>query len=413
MKPEKAAVVVGGGIVGLACAFQLRNRGVPTLLLDAHSASPPASWGNAGHIAVEQVEPLASMRTLASVPRRLFMRGGAVALPPRDIGAWLPFALRLARASLPHRFAAGKSALSALLAQSIPAWHRLEQLAGMDQQIIEDGHFVLWESASGARAGRAYWQQADIGTANIRDLTHEEVRLMVGLTGREPIDGLRFCGTARVRDPGVLREKLAASFVDAGGEYRYARVRQVMVEKSRARLELEDGERLAAQTIVIAAGIGSRDLLRPLGIRVPLIAERGYHIQADAPAWPDLPPVVFEERSMIVSRFASGLRVAGFVEFARDHSAPDPRKWQRLRAHATELRLPFRTPPREWMGARPTLPDYLPAIGRSPLADNLLFAFGHQHLGLTLAAITGELVAALAGGVPPGIDLSPFELERF
>ncbi len=116
---------------------------------------------------------------------------------------------------------------------------------------------------------------------------------------------------------------------------------------------------------------------------------------------------------MIVSRFRSGLRAAGCVEFAHERSPPDARKWRRLHAHAAELRLPFDAPPREWMGARPTLPDYLPAIGRSPCVGNLAYAFGHQHLGLTLAAVTAELVAALASGEAPGIDLAPFALERF
>jgi D-amino-acid dehydrogenase len=123
--------------------------------------------------------------------------------------------------------------------------------------------------------------------------------------------------------------------------------------------------------------------------------------------------VVFEDRAMIVSRFESGLRAASFVEFARANSPADARKWDRLRRHCAELRLPFVSRPREWMGARPTLPDYLPAIGRSPVAGNLWYAFGHQHLGLTLAAITGDLVASLTCGDRPEIDLEPFSLERF
>jgi D-amino-acid dehydrogenase len=126
-----------------------------------------------------------------------------------------------------------------------------------------------------------------------------------------------------------------------------------------------------------------------------------------------MPPVVFEDRSMIVSRFLSGLRAASFVEFSRVDSPADPRKWQRLRAHARELRLPFEGPIREWMGARPTLPDYLPAIGRSRRAENLVYAFGHQHLGLTLAAITGELVGSMATAETAIVDLAPFDVARF
>jgi D-amino-acid dehydrogenase len=146
---------------------------------------------------------------------------------------------------------------------------------------------------------------------------------------------------------------------------------------------------------------------------VPLIAERGYHLQMTDHGWPDLPPVVFEDRSMIVTRFDSGLRAASFVEFGSPDAPPDRRKWQRLRQHIAALGLPCKEPAREWMGARPTLPDYLPAIGQLPDAPNILYAFGHQHLGLTLAAITGELIAQLATQAPTSVSLSPFDIQRF
>jgi glycine/D-amino acid oxidase-like deaminating enzyme len=171
---------------------------------------------------------------------------------------------------------------------------------------------------------------------------------------------------------------------------------------------------LAGDAIVVAAGAASGILLRPIGLSVPVIAERGYHIQSDGAGWPgDLPPVVFEDRSMIVTRFSSGLRAASFVEFAAIDRVPDPRKWARLRAHAAALGLPFRGEVGEWIGARPTLPDYLPAIGHSHTAQNLFYAFGHQHLGLTLGPITGEAIAALIAGEALPLDLSPFDLARF
>jgi D-amino-acid dehydrogenase len=227
------------------------------------------------------------------------------------------------------------------------------------------------------------------------------------------VDGLRFTGTGRVRDLGELLDSLARSFTSGGGEILRESVTAVETIHSRATLRLQGGETLTPDLIVVAAGVGSAELLRPLGHRAPIIAERGYHIEAETSDWPDLPPVVFEERSMIVSRFHCGLRAAGFVEFGHADSPPDPRKWQRLRAHAADLQLPLQSPLREWMGARPTLPDYLPAIGRSRRADNLLYAFGHQHLGLTLAAVTGELIGSLALREPPRIELGPFALERF
>ena len=124
-------------------------------------------------------------------------------------------------------------------------------------------------------------------------------------------------------------------------------------------------------------------------------------------------PIVFEDRSIIVTRYADTVQVAGFVELSRPDAAPDPRKWDRLERHVADLALPIDGPFTRWMGARPTLPDYLPAIGRSTRADNLFYAFGHQHLGLTLGPVTGELVAALLTGEAPVVDPAPFDLDRF
>ena len=126
-----------------------------------------------------------------------------------------------------------------------------------------------------------------------------------------------------------------------------------------------------------------------------------------------LPPLVFEDRSMIVTRYAGCVQAASFVEFGDPDAPADPSKWARLERHIAELGLPLRAPFERWMGARPTLPDYLPAIGRSARTANLIYAFGHQHLGLTLAPITGEIVAALVAGNVAPVDLAPFDLERF
>jgi D-amino-acid dehydrogenase len=121
---------------------------------------------------------------------------------------------------------------------------------------------------------------------------------------------------------------------------------------------------------------------------------------------------VFEGRSVIVTRFGDRLRASSFVEFTAEGAPPDPRKWQRLEAHVRALGLPVASGFSRWMGARPTLPDYLPAIGRLD-APGLVVACGHQHLGLTLAPITAELVVALMTGQEPSLTLAPFSPTRF
>jgi D-amino-acid dehydrogenase len=408
------ALVIGGGIVGLSCALNLQQHGVRTTLVDPGTTPRPASWGNAGHIATEQVEPLASPQALRSFSQRLFWRGGALSLPASALPVWLPFAMRLIRSSSPQKFEAGASALRSLLRGAFPAWHRLARHARVEHLIAEDGHFVVWETPAGAAAGRATWTQTDTGTATFRDATAEEMATLSKQMSAPIAGAIRFQGTGQVVDPGELAEALGDALVLAGGARRTAHVRKLAIKGSTASAMLNNGELLHADILVIAGGVASAALLQPLGYRVPIIAERGYHIQSASTDWPlGLPPVVFEERSMIVTRFRSGLRAASFVEFNRADAPADPRKWARLRRHVAALGLHFHEPASEWLGARPTLPDYLPALGRSRRVDNLLYAFGHQHLGLTLAAVSGELIAALARNAPTDLDVTPFDLERF
>jgi len=413
-KPSpETAVVVGGGIVGLACAVNLQISGVQTTLIDPQRPRP-ASWGNAGHIAVEQVEPLANPATVRSFHKRLFWRGGALSLPPADIGTWLPFALRFVLASRPARHRAGKVALGAALSAASPAWRKLVTLAEAPSLFREDGHYIVWETPKGAAAGRAAWERADIGNTSIRDVTPQEMDDLAARMVRRPAGAIRFSGSGQILDLGELANSLAARFTTLGGTQVREKVRELQTNSNETVLVTETGQRHSADAIVISAGVASAPLLTGLGYRVPIIAERGYHIHSALTDWPlGSPPVVFEERSMIVTRFASGLRAASFVEFARADSPPDPRKWQRLRKHVTELGLSLHDPLSEWMGARPTLPDYLPAIGRSRRSSNLYYAFGHQHLGLTLAAATGEAMGALVRGDRTPFDLAPFDIERF
>ena len=399
---HRTVIVVGGGVVGTTTALALQRKGWAVTLIEAEETPRAASWGNAGHIATEQAEPIA---------KRLFFRGGALALPPREIATWLPFSLRLLKAARPARYERAHRALAGLLAQAMPAWERHVAALGAPELLRPHGHVVLWESPESAARGLANWRAADTGTARFRPLTEAELQDWRARI-RSPIaGGIRFEGSGQIADPTRLAETATARFLTDGGTRIVARVKAV----GDGEIRLSDDRSLSADQIVVAAGVASAALLHPFGLKAPIIAERGYHLQTGPDVnWPaDLPPVVFEDRSMIVTRFAGGLRAASIVEFARAEAAPDPAKWNRLRHHIAALDLPIGEDAKPWMGARPTLPDYLPAIGKVPETRGLSYAFGHNHLGLTLAPITGELVVAMLEGDAMTVPLDPFGLLRF
>lgn len=409
---NETAIVIGGGVVGLASGLALARRGMSVALVEPDASRAAPSWGNAGHVAIEQVEPLASRAAIRSAPARLFSRGGPLALPAGQWRASLPFVWRMIGASQPRRFAAGKAALSELMGQAMPAWRRLA--AGLPAGLLrEDGHFVLWSSAAAAMKGVAAWTTADTGSATFRDIDASERQALTALLGTAPAGALRFENTGQITDLTQLADALEAAFVAAGG--RIVRGRAVLSDSGRrAAVSIDGGAIAVPDHVILAAGVRSGALIAPLGHRAPVVAERGYHIRARDHDWPaGLAPLVFEDRSLIVTRYAGCVQAASFVEIGDADAAPDPAKWRRLEGHVAALGLPVRAPFERWMGSRPTLPDYLPAIGRSRRASNLVYAFGHQHLGLTLAPITGEIVAALVAGEAPPLEIGGFDIDRF
>ena len=407
-------LVIGGGLVGSAAALRLRDAGFAVTLIDPGDPRRGASFGNAGHLATEQVEPLASWRTLAGAPARLSAFGGPLDFRLRDLPFWAPWAAGFLAASRPSVVRCGTAALSALLGDAIAAWQRLAELAEAPSLIQPLGHVVVWMSARAAERGRAAWARTPIGSAGIRELDGPALEHIGSALRRPPAAGIRFTGTGQVSDPQAMRDALLARFAALGGRIVAAGVRTIRVEPGRVAVVLDRGGDLDADAALVAAGAWSGPLMRQLGARVPLVAERGYSIQSTSHEWPDdLPPVVFEERSMVVSRFSSGLRATSFLEIGRPDAPADAGKWRRLQQHLAALGIAFAALPDRWCGPRPTLPDYLPAIGRLGDQARILYAFGHQHLGLTLAAVTAELVQALATRSKPAIDLRPFRIERF
>ncbi len=408
------AVIVGGGVIGSACALAMSRRGMSTLIVDNASIPRPASYGNAGHIALEQPAPLASQAVLLGAPARLFAVGGPLDFRLRDIAAWGPWAVRYLQACRPDATRAGTGALSTLLSAAAPAWRTLVQDLAAPDLLIEHGHLLVWETAGTAARGRASWTAADTGVARLRDLSGDEratlkTRLAVPIS-----DGVAFDGTGQIADVSRLLATLDEVHRSRGGERRRGHAVEIREVDRRPHITLDDGTTLTPDLAVVAGGVGSGALMRGAGHVAPVVAERGYHIEGPAGDWGDLPPVVFEDRATIVTRFADRLRASSFVEFAHLDAPADPRKWARLRRHAEALGLPLaKAETTTWMGARPTLPDYLPAIGRSRRIGGLIYAFGHQHLGLTLSAITGELVGDLALGRTPALNLSPFDIARF
>ena len=407
----KSMVVIGGGLIGAACALRLQHAHIRTTLIDPGDKRRGASWGNAGHIAVEQVAPWSAWSNVWRAPRSSFAVGGPLDFRWRDVGLWGPWARRFMAACDRRSFERGQAALSALLAQAMPAWQRLAALARAPEIVIPHGHATAWMSPAAAEAGLASCARAPWGSAAYREMGPGDLARYEGVLRRPPHAGVLFSGSGQVSDPQGARDALLFAFTALGGTILEATAARALAN---GRVVLTSGHAVDADAILIAAGAWSGPFMRALGAEAPLIGERGYSLTSAEHNWPaDLPTTVFEENFVVFSRFTSGLRATSFLEFGAPDAPADARKCRLLQRRIADLGVAFSPRPERWVGPRPTLPDYVPAIGRLDRAPRVFYAFGHQHLGLTMAAVTSELVLAIATEMPPAIDLEPFRIERF
>ena len=411
-------VVVGAGIVGLATALRLRQAGFEVLLIDRQAVAAEASRCNAGALAYSDILPLASPGIIRQAPRWLLDPLGPLAIPPAYLPRIAPWLWRFWRASQPHRVAASTRAQASLMALAAQAMPRLLQAVDAQEQLHSDGNLQLYESQAEWQASLPGWQvRADHGFA----FEHfQGPRAAADIAALQPGLSPRFVaatfvpGWQRIDDPHRLCEQVAAAFVQAGGRLRRAQAQALQAASSGITVLLQDGQRLHAQQVVVAAGAWSHRLAQTLGHRIPLETERGYNSTLPAGAFDLRRQLTFGGHGFVVTPIAGGVRVGGAVELGGLQAPPNHRRAQALLDKAQRflpgLKVAGGT---QWMGFRPSLPDSLPVIGPAPDEPRVVYAFGHGHLGLTQSAATAELVAALAARRAPAIDLTPFSAARF
>ncbi|MQB15101.1 FAD-binding oxidoreductase [Pseudomonas lactis] len=406
-------VVVGAGIIGVACALQLARQGRQVVVLDAQAPGMGASYGNAGHLATEQVFPIADLSILKRLPAMLLDPMGPLRLDWTYLPRALPWFIRLLLNLRPARYQRTVAGLRALNEGSLGAWQRLLQSIGQAPLLREDGSLLVYERAESRAALDALQQRMRQQGVAVESWSGDAVRKAAPQLSDAIQGGLFFPATGHFLDPYTVVGELVSAAKAEGVQFLQQRVLDARLEGSGVSLMTDQGV-LTAPHVLIACGAHSAKLTAALtGKQVPLDTERGYHLMLPHEQQRLPFAVTSLERKFIMTPMTGGLRLAGTVEFAGlDRPANMQRAWQLHRLSKGlfrhELNDSEATP---WMGFRPSLPDSLPIIDR--VCDGkVLLAFGHQHLGLTQAAVTAEWVGQLAAGerVP---ELQPYRLDRF
>ena len=407
--------VVGAGVVGLCTALELQREGFQVTLIDKNEPGLGASFGNAGYLATELIDPLSTTKTLRSALSMWLNPHGPLSLPLAYFHRILPWLARFIGAAKPGKVTKGRLALASLNQASISAWQRCLKDIGAHEQLVKSGYLLVWESKNKldeAKNHAAFLSDWGIQTELVQDkrLVELEPNLAASVS-----HALFFPDAYRVTDPYHLCEMLFATFMARGGHFIKQAVSELIPQTKGVLLKTAE-DHFSFDKTVICAGAWSKSLLQDVGLNVPLEAERGYHLIFKQESMPLNHPIGSAERKFVMTPLETGLRAVGMTELGGLKLKPFKQRFAVLAHHSRKI-LPQLNNKNiemdEWMGFRPTLPDSLPVIDQHPTLHDLYFAFGNQHLGLTQAAISAELVSQLMLDIQPKINCEPFSVKRF
>jgi D-amino-acid dehydrogenase len=413
--------VIGAGVVGAICAIEALRDGHRVTIVEPGEpgGEQAASYGNAGWLGAHSVIPPAEPGIWKKLPGFLMDPLGPLAIRWPYLPRALPWLLQYLRSGWTEaRVEATARALRDLL-KDAPALHqRLAAEAGLSDLIEHQGVMHIYPSrADFERDGFAWTIRHRVGVRWV-ELSAAEMRQ------REPdLDarygfGVLVEEAGRCRDPGAYVAGLADHARALGAVVVPARATGLKLEGGRLKAVITDRGEIACDAAVIAAGIHSGPLCASIGDRLPLETERGYHVVIEAAGVGPRTSVMASDTKMAVNAMRSGLRAAGQVEIAGLHAAPDWRRADILRDNLIGMfpKLPrtlARDAVRVWLGHRPSMPDGRPCIGHARASRDVVYAFGHGHVGLAGSARTGRLVAQLIAGRETEIAIGPFDPRRY
>lgn len=413
-EPKGNITVLGAGIVGTCCALALQRDGFSVTLVDRDTPGAGTSSGNAGMIQTGTPLPMATPGLWKHVPSMLFDPEGALVIRWRYLPRLVPWLWRFFRQSGKRRMEANSASMMRLLDRAGDAYKTLLKSAGAEDMIRYKGMLFVYKGADDAKA--ADWEMNHFRKHGVRvdAVNEDELRQMEPALNREYTHAFYLPDCFYTVDPKHLTERVADAFTKAGGSFVTTNVTGIDVGPNGPVALKTDREDLPVERLVLAAGVFSKKFARELGIGVPLESARGYHLMLAEEGVRLNGPVVDGKRHFAVTPMSGGIRLAGMLELATVDAEPNYMRADILLPLAKDMLPDLKGEnTTSWMGHRPAMPDSLPVIEQSRTHANTFFAFGHGQLGLTMAAITAEVIADLAAGRTPDVDLTPYRSDRF
>jgi D-amino-acid dehydrogenase len=411
--PKQHIHVIGAGIVGACCAWWLQREGFAVTLIEKNVPGDGASLGNAGNIGLASVPPLSMPGIVKKVPKMLLDPMHPLTVRWRYLPKAIPWFIRFAMNSRHDSVQAIADARAALLSQAGEAFDTVLSDIGRAELITNTGLIQAFESETGiANSQYALDLRRDRGV-RVEEMTGDQLRELEPALSDAIKGGIWYPDVRLCINPQRMTKVIAEAFVAAGGTLLTEEVKGFDIGPAGPRQIITDKGVHDCDRVVLAAGAWSRPLARELGYDLPLEAERGYHAMIAEPGVELKIPIAASERNVSLTPLEHGMRLTTTSEFSGIDAKPRHDRALRIIRGSQGILRDFKMDiTSQWVGSRPSTPDSLPVIGRSPRFRNVIFAFGHGHLGVTFGAVTGRIVSQLAHDQTPNIDISAYRPDR-
>lgn len=405
--------VIGAGFIGLSCAHWLLRDGHRVTLFDAQGPGEGASYGNAGTFANYACIPVNNPDVFRNLPRFLFSPTSPLRIRWRYLPKLAPWLARFLLNATPRRYEHSAAALAALLSRAFEGYREMLAMDALAGFVREGECLYLYSGAAsfkGAQASLAL--RRSLGVA-FETLDRDDIRALEPNLAPIFEHGTLFTGSWFLSDPRGFLQALDASMTRRGLHHERVAIDRIEPTRSGVRLVDASGRAFDTARAIVCAGALSGRFARQCGDAVPLDTERGYHVRFPDTSSLISRPCGWAERGFYMTPMTGGIRAAGTVELGGFGPERNADLLKLLRTSAREALPALTQPDTDWLGFRPSLPDGLPVIGPSRRSPHVVYAFGHQHLGVTLGGVTGSVVADLVAGRASPVDLEPYSPRRF
>ena len=412
MKKHVKIGIVGAGIQGISNALFLQKKGYEVTIFDREEpGSVAASYGNAGHFSPYASLSLNRTDVLADVPAMLMSSTGPLALKwnyvPKMIPWFIKFILNTSKSKMMHT----AKNMHQILDLALPAYDELFDEVNLEGLVENKGILYVWNNK-------------DLKSRELEIKVREELGVKQQLVNKDEIRdlepnlkpfyhaGVYYPYARHARNPKKILLKFLELFLRKGGKFKKINIKDISFKEEKPIFITEKDEYIFDK-IVIACGAFSKKLTDKLNVKIPLDTERGYHIHFKNCDHMLSRPVIFSNRGFGITPMEQGLRVVGTVEFGGLKNPLTKSRIKNLINNAKYMLGDLPEHEDEWLGFRPTLPDFLPVIGPSKKYKNVFYCFGHHHLGWTLGPISGKIVSGMIAGENTNLNLDPYSSARF